>query len=95
MKMIAIFICMTGALLLYCSHPHQNLLKLPLNKTFRIIGLGCLLISLIVLLNVVPKLVAVFMWLMTMLVIWTFAPFIRLLKKNITHEISNSTKNPT
>lgn len=95
MKMVAILICLIGCLTLYCSHHHQTLLKQHLSKSYRVIGVFMLIISLILLLFSVPKLVALYMWLMTMLVVWSLVPFIRLFKKNIPDEISRSTKNPT
>ena len=95
MKIIDVMICLIGCVLAYCSHHHQNLLKQKLAKHYVYIGLGLLIISLSFLLISVPKLVAVYMWLMTMLVVWSLIPFIALFKKNIPHEISHSTKNPS
>jgi len=94
-KIFAVILCMIGCIALYCSHHHQNLLKQKLAKHYVYIGLGLLIISLSFLLISVPKLVAVYMWLMTMLVVWSLIPFIALFKKNTSNEISDSTKNPS
>ncbi len=95
MKIVAVFICLLGSFILYCSHHHQTLLKQHLPKNLRLIGYVLLVLSIILLLCSVPKLVAIFMWLMSMLTVWSLAPFIVLFKKNIPNEISDSTKNPS
>ncbi|QCO23061.1 hypothetical protein C9E88_16770 [Acinetobacter cumulans] len=95
MKILAVILCMMGCLLLYFSHRHQNLLQQSLRKHHLYIGLSLILVSLIFLLMSVLKLVAVYMWLMTLLVVWSLIPFVALFKKNIPHEISRSTKNPS
>lgn len=95
MKIFAVLLCVMGSFILYCSHCHQSLLKQYLAKHYVYVGLALLMISIILLLMSVPKLVAVYMWLMTMLMVWSLVPFIVLFKKNIAHEISTSTKNPS
>lgn len=95
MKVIAVMICLIGCVLIYCSHHHQNLLKQHLAKPSALIGLILLIISLILLFSSVPKLVAIYMWSMTLIATWSLLPFIALFKKNIPHEISHSTKNPS
>lgn len=95
MKILAVILCMMGCLLLYFSHRHQNLLQQALSKRYVYVGLCFIILSLILLFISVPKLVAVYMWLMTMLVVWSLMPFVALLKKNTSNEISHSTKNPS
>ncbi|WP_180103680.1 hypothetical protein [Acinetobacter sp. YH12134] len=95
MKIIAVMICLIGCVLVYCSHRHQNLLKQHFAKSAGLIGLILLIISLILLFCSVPKLVAIYMWSMTLVATWSLLPFIALFKKNIPHEISHSTKNPS
>jgi cell division protein FtsW (lipid II flippase) len=95
MKILAVILCLIGCVLLYCSHQHQKLLKQKLAKQAVYIGLSLVIVSLILLFISVPKLVAAYMWSMTMLVMWSLLPFIALFKKNISNEISDSTKNPS
>ncbi|RKG46366.1 MULTISPECIES: hypothetical protein [Acinetobacter] len=95
MKILAVILCMMGCLLLYFSHRHQNLLQQTLGKRYVYVGFCFIIISLIFLLISVPKLVAVYMWLMTLLVAWSLIPFVALFKKNTSNEISHSTKNPS
>ena len=95
MKILAVILCMIGCVMLYCSHHHQSLIKQKLSKPYVYAGLLLLILALILLFFAVPKLVAIYMWLMTMLVIWSLVPFIALFKKNISNEISHSTKNPS
>jgi cobalamin synthase len=92
-KIFAITLCLIGCLLFYFSHRHQNLFKQTLSKRYSYVGICFIVISLLVLFLSVPKLVAVYMWLITMLVAWTFIPFVVLFKKNIPDEKANSTRN--
>lgn len=94
-KILAVILCLLGCITLYCSHPHQSLLKQKLSKPYVYAGTSLLIIALILLFIAVPKLVAIYMWLMTMLVVWSLIPFITLFKKNISNEISDATKNPS
>ena len=94
-KILAVILCLIGCITLYCSHHHQSLLKQKLSKPYVYLGLSLLIIALILLFIAVPKLVAIYMWLMTTLVVCSLIPFIALFKKNTSNEISNSTKNPS
>lgn len=95
MKLIAVMICLIGCGLIYASHHHQNLMKQHLSKYYAWTGLFFLVISLILLFCSVPKLVAIYMWSMVLITTWSLLPFIALFKKNIPHEMSRSTKNPS
>ena len=92
MKFFAFLLCFLGAVLMYCSHSNQALLKQPLSKKIRYLGALCIFLAFLTFLMLVPKLVAVFMWLMTILVAWSFLPFIPLLQRYISHEVSKSAK---
>lgn len=94
-KILAVILCLIGCITLYCSHHRQTLLKSKLPKICVYLGLSLLIIALILLFIAVPKLVAIYMWLMTMLVVWSLIPFVTLFKKNISNEISDATKNPS
>ena len=94
-KIIAVVLCMMGCITLYCSHHHQTLLKQKLSNKFVYAGLTLLIISLILLFIAVPKLVAIYMWIMTVLVVCSLVPFITLFKKNTSNEISDAKKNPS
>lgn len=93
MKIIAMLICLVGCIFIYCSHHHQSLFKQHLSKYYAFMGLILLIISIILLFYSVPKLVAIYMWSMALIVTWSLLPFIALFKKNISHETSCSTKN--
>ena len=95
MKIIAIMICLLGCVLIYCSHPHQNIFRQSLSKLYAVIGLSFLIISIILFFMCVPKLVAIYMWMMILVATWSLLPFIPLFKKKILDEISHSTKNST
>lgn len=95
MKIIAIMMCLLGCVLIYCSHRHQNLLKQYLPQYYALIGLSLLIVSIVLFFNCVPKLVAIYMWVMILITTWSLLPFIPLFKKNILNEISHSTKNST
>lgn len=92
MKLLAFLLCFTGSLLVYCSHSNQNLLKQSLTKAFYYLGVFLVVLALPIFLLQLPKLVAVFMWLMTMLVVWSFIPFIPLFNRYLPHEVSKSAK---
>lgn len=94
-KIIAITICITGSFLIYASHRHQTLIKQHLPKFFSLLGGLLLLFSIGLLLASLPRLVAVFMWLMTIITLWSLLPFMALLKKNNTHEHDIPRKNST
>lgn len=81
MKIVAVILCLLGGLMLYGSHRHQTLFTTTLAKKFVILGGGLLMISIILLLCSVPKLVAVYMWCMTLITTWSLLPFMALFKK--------------
>ncbi|MFV5492361.1 hypothetical protein [Acinetobacter sp. ASP199] len=83
LKIFAVTLCLLGSLMLYGSHRHQSLFGTVLSKKNVILGGGLLMISMILLLCSVPKLVAIYMWCMTLITTWSLLPFIALFKKNI------------
>ncbi|MCW8040017.1 MULTISPECIES: hypothetical protein [Acinetobacter] len=83
MKFLAFSFVFIGSILLYCTHANQRLVQAVLPPFYRWIGFGCVVLSLLLFLATLPKLAAIYMWLLTMLVVWTFLPFIPLMiKKN-------------
>lgn len=95
MKLLGFVLCFTGSMAIYFSHPNQTILKQPLNKPGYYVGITLLIIALAVLLIQLPKLVAIYMWLITMTVVWSFLPFIPLLQRYFPHEVSKSAKDST
>lgn len=95
MKILAFLLGFTGSLLIYLSHPNQQIFRQFLPRSYRYTGLIFILLALPVFLFVLPKLVAVCMWLMTLLVAWSFLPFIPLFKRYVPHESADSTKDST
>ena len=88
MKFLGLLLCCGGCVLLYLTHPNQTVLKQTVAKKYRWIGLVCLVLALLLLLTVLPKLVAVLMWLLIPLVLWSALPFIPLLHGALTHEVT-------
>ena len=95
MKFLGLLLCCGGCVLLYWTHPNQTVLKQTVAKKYRWIGLVCLVLALVLLLTVLPKLVAVLMWLLMPLVLWSVLPFIPLLHGALTHEVTTRSKDTT
>lgn len=83
MKTIGILLTLLGTLSIYCCHSNQNLLPERLPKIFKINGLVTLFLALILLLCSLPKVVACFVWLILMIFIWSFVPFLALFKRSL------------
>ena len=81
MKFIAFFCVLLGSVVMYCSHTNQDLLHKQLPDSTRWFALLSIGIALILFLISTPKLVAIFMWLLTIVVVWSFLPFIPLIFK--------------
>ncbi|TCB53399.1 hypothetical protein E0H84_11760 [Acinetobacter terrestris] len=81
MKFLAFCFVFIGSVLVYCTHRNQRLVQDVLPQFYRWLGFGFIALSLPLFLVNLPKLVAVYMWLLTMLVVWTFLPFIALIMK--------------
>ena len=95
MKFLGLLLCCGGCVLLYLTHPNQTVLKQTVAKKYRWIGLVCLVLALLLLLTVLPKLVAVLMWLLIPLVLWSALPFLPLLHGALTHEVTTRSKDTT
>ena len=95
MKFLGLLLCCGGCVLLYLTHPNQTVLKQTVAKTYRWVGLICLVLALLLLLTVLPKLVAVLMWLLMPLVLWSALPFIPLLQGALTHDVATRSKDTT
>lgn len=81
MKFLAFFFVFLGSILLYCTHPNQGLMKSVLSRSYRWLGVGSLVLALLLFVLSLPKLAAVYMWLLTLLVVWSFLPFFPLMMK--------------
>ena len=95
MKLFAIFLCFLGSVLIYSSHANQHIFKTPLTKKFFYLGVVLVCVSLPLLIYALPKLVAILMWCMTLIVTWSFIPFIPLLKRYIPYEDAIRSKDTT
>lgn len=95
MKLFAIFLCFLGCVLIYGSHANQQIFKTSFTKKFFYLGVVLIGVSLPLLIYVLPKLVAILMWCMTLIVTWSFIPFIPLLKRYIPHEDAIRSKDTT
>ncbi len=83
MKILGICLLFLGAFSIYSSHQNQNLFKKPLPIFFKWLGLSALISSLALLFISLPKLVACLIWLMFLIAIWSFVPFLNLFKRKL------------
>lgn len=90
MKILGLCLAFLGYFLFYVSHNNQNLLKTQLNQAISYLSYALILGSLIVLLLALPILVAVFMWIVFAIIMWSFLPFITLFSRNTPHESKES-----
>ena len=81
MKILGICLLLFGAFSLYASHQNQNLFSKQLPMLFKYLGYLALLVSLLCLLISLPKVVACFIWVMFLIAVWSFAPFLHLFKR--------------
>jgi uncharacterized membrane protein len=82
MKILGIMLSLLACMSLYLSHPNQILIKSHLPKIFIYLGITGLAIGLIILLFFIPKFAAIFIWLAVITLVWSFAPFLILFKRN-------------
>ena len=95
MKFLGLLLCCGGCVLLYLTHPNQTVLKQTVAKKYRWVGWIGFVLALVLLLLVLPKLVAVLMWLLMPLVLWSVLPFIPLLHGALTHDVATRSKYTT
>ena len=95
MKFLGLLLCCGGCVLLYLTHPNQTVLKQTVAKKYRWVGWIGFVLALVLLLAVLPKLVAVLMWLLMPLVLWSALPFLPLLHGALTHEVTTRSKDTT
>ncbi|RYL28622.1 hypothetical protein [Acinetobacter piscicola] len=81
MKILGICFVFLGAFSIYSSHHNQNLFAKPLPPLFKWLGMSALMISLVLLIISLPKLVACLIWVMLLITVWSFAPFLSLFKR--------------
>lgn len=95
MKFLGLLLSCGGCVLLYLTHPNQTVLKQTVAKKYRWVGWIGFILALVLLQAVLPKLVAVLMWLLMPLVLWSVLPFIPLLHGALTHEVTTRSKDTT
>ena len=95
MKFLGLLLCCGGCVLLYLTHPNQTVLKQAVAKKYRWVGWFAFILALVLLLAVLPKLVAVLMWLLMPLVLWSALPFLPLLHGALTHDVATRSKDTT
>lgn len=79
MAILFVMLLMAGACVLYLSHRHQCWLAQPLTPIWRLIGLGLLILALGCGLQYFTPIVAVFMMLVVLMLLWGLLPFVSLL----------------
>ena len=94
-KFLGLLLCCSGCVLLYLTHANQPVLKQAVAKKYRWVGLTGLILALVLLLSVLPKLVAVLMWLLIPLVLWSALPFLPLLHGALTNDVATRSKDTT
>ena len=95
MKFLGLLLCCGGCVLLYLTHPNQTFLKQTVAKKYRWVGWIGFVLALVLLLAVLPKLVAVLMWLLMPLVLWSALPFLPLLHGALTNDVATRSKDTT
>ncbi len=96
MKFLGLLLCCGGCVLLYLTHPNQTVLKAGCGEKVPLGRAGQVLFwHWFFLLSVLPKLVAVLMWLLIPLVLWSALPFLPLLHGALTHEVATRSKDTT
>lgn len=74
------------ATFIYLSHRQQIFLSSPLNIGFAWLGWGVGGIALGIMLISLSKIVAVFTFFITLILVWSFLPFLAVLGKQAKHE---------
>lgn len=93
MKILGFILAMLGYLTLYLTHPNQTLIEVALQRQYRWLAGILLFLSFIILVVKLPALVAIYMLMITAIVMWSFIPFIPLFQKLKQHEITKISKN--
>ncbi|NIE95054.1 hypothetical protein NDN11_08245 [Acinetobacter sp. C26M] len=82
LKILGIMVSLLSCLGLYLSHPNQIFLEKTLSAPIKYLGLLGLFIGLSLLIYTLPILVAILIWLAIATLVWSFAPFIMLMKRS-------------
>ncbi|WP_436897647.1 hypothetical protein [Acinetobacter gyllenbergii] len=82
LKLLGIMISLLACMSVYLSHPNQIFLKKQLSRPFFYLGFVGLFIGLSTLIYCLPLLVAILIWLAIGTLVWSFAPFIMLMKRS-------------
>jgi len=83
MKFAGFLMSFLGALSVYLSHTHQNLLPQKLPSVFSLIGIFELMLGLIFLIVSMHQLAAILSWVIFIIFLWSFIPFLALFKRNL------------
>lgn len=86
MHILAFVLTLLGAILVYLSHQNQILLMQKLSPSWQRVGWGSCLLGLLSFCWQLSLSVAIFSWCTSMMFIWTFLPFMGLLKRDPQHE---------
>ena len=85
-KILGIGLALISCTILFLSHSNQNLIPTALSNIYLIwswMGFG---LSLVLLCYALPTLVAVFVWIAIATLVWSFSPFVALLKRSPSDE---------
>lgn len=82
MKILGILLTVLGAVTLYCCHSNQDLLKQQLAKPFQCLGIFSVIFGFVFLFISLPKVVACFVWIITLLCLWSIIPFLPFFRRN-------------
>lgn len=85
-KSLGIVLMLMACICLYLSHSNQIFLKSSLTLIFRTLGWIGVIMAFVVLLYALPNLVAIFIGLAIAIAVWSFFPFIALLKRDKSNE---------
>lgn len=94
MKIFAILLFALACFLIYLSHNNQTLMMKPL-KISRYIAILIGGIAVSMLSYCLDVLVAIFMCMVTAIMVWSFTPLIFTLKRYVAYESEKSSKNPS
>ncbi|MCH7383011.1 MULTISPECIES: hypothetical protein [Acinetobacter] len=81
LKLLGIMVSLLACMSVYLSHTHQIFLKKQLSRPFFYLGLVGLFVGLSILIYCLPLLVAILIWLAVATLVWSFSPFIMLMKR--------------
>ncbi|WP_081408946.1 hypothetical protein [Acinetobacter gyllenbergii] len=82
LKLFGIMVSLLACMSVYLSHPNQIFLNKQLPRPFFYMALVSFIFGLSILIYCLPLLVAILIWLAIATLVWSFAPFIMLMKRS-------------